>query len=171
MGHDGVVPTPPAPDAVVAVVVRFVRGIGLGVERAAVAPGTPLPGVTVRQGVLVVDPAGPRHPGDVLHEAGHLAVLPPARRAVAGGRLAASAGEEMAAIAWSYAAAVHLGLPASAVFHAGGYRGGGAAIAAAFETGGGFGVPVLAWYGMAAEPAQAARLGVDPYPAMLRWLR
>jgi hypothetical protein len=40
------------------------------------------------------------------------------------GKLESTPGEEMAAIAWSYAACVHLGLEPTVVFHSDGYKGG-----------------------------------------------
>lgn len=152
-------------------IVAFVSGIGLRVRYGDVAGPTVLPGIALADGVLVVDPAGGLHPGDVLHEAGHLAVLPPTERARADRRLASSAGDEMAAIAWSYAAAVHLGLPAAVVFHSDGYRDGSAALVENFSAGRWVGVPMLEWFGMTVDVRRAHDLGVDPYPAMLTWLR
>lgn len=64
------------------------------------------------------------------------------------------------AIAWSYAAAVHLGLPATAVFHDGGYRGGGPNLVENFTAGRWVGVPMLRWVGLAA----------DDYPRMAAWV-
>ena len=68
------------------------------------------------------------HPGDLLHEAGHLAVLPAVQRGCAQNHVGEDAGLEMAAIAWSYAAARHLGIAPEVVFHEAGYRGGAESI-------------------------------------------
>ena len=75
-----------------------------------------MPGIDIRQGTILVDEARLAHPGDLLHEAGHLAVADPAERG--GARLSPSDGDEMAAIAWSWAALKHLDLDPAIVFHA-----------------------------------------------------
>ena len=77
----------------------------------------------------------------------------------------------MAAIAWSWAAAVEIGLAPAVLFHDEGYRGGARAMIANFSAGRDVGVPMLAWFGMTAERGRAAESGMAPYPAMTRWLR
>ncbi len=147
----------------------FVRDIGLPVRAAALPADTLLPGLDIRDGAIVVDEARLAHPGDILHEAGHLAVADPAERGVP--RLSPSPGDEMASIAWSYAALRHLQLEPAIVFHPEGYKGGSAAIIEAFESGAYFGVPLLQFYAMSYEPRRAAEKGVAPFPHMLRWVR
>jgi hypothetical protein len=147
----------------------FVRGIGIEVIAAPLSEDTVLPGLDIKGGALVVDEARLAHPGDILHEAGHIAVMDPEKREDAG--FASSAGDEMAAIAWSYAAARHLGVPAEAVFHPDGYKGDSASLIENFDAGRTFGVPLLQWYGMTVEPCFAAKRGVAPFPHMLRWMR
>jgi hypothetical protein len=149
--------------------IRFILGIGIEVRDAALDDPCILPGLDIRGGAIIVDQTRWLHPGDILHEAGHLAVAAPEQRSAA--RLSPSGGDEMAAIAWSYAAAVHLGLPTSVVFHAAGYRGEAQSLIGNFEAGHYFGVPLLHWYGMTIEPRQAKPGGAPPYPHMLRWLR
>ena len=149
--------------------IRFIREIGIEVRDAALDESCFLPGLDIRAGAVVVDRLRWAHPGDILHEAGHLAVAPPEARSAQ--RLSPSGGDEMAAIAWSYAVVVHLGLPTGIVFHAAGYRGGSQALVENFEAGHYFGVPLLQWYGMTIEPRQAKPGGRLPYPYMLRWLR
>ncbi len=145
-------------------IVAFIREIGLTVERGDVAKSL-LPGIAVRRGGLVVDAARLAYPGDLLHEAGHLAIVDPERRAVLDD-VGSDAGEEMAALAWSYAAASCLGLDPGVVFHADGYRGGSANLIEAYDAGGGPGVPLLQWWGMT-----AGWNGVPPFPHMLTWVR
>ncbi|HLL45330.1 MAG TPA: hypothetical protein VK399_01415 [Longimicrobiaceae bacterium] len=82
-----------------------------------------LPGVRVDRGRLLVDEARLLYPGDLLHEAGHVAIMPAAERGEREGDVGADLDEEIGAIAWSYAAAVHLELDPAVVFHAHGYRG------------------------------------------------
>jgi len=147
----------------------FVRGVGIAVRAAALPEKTFLPGLEIRDGGLVIDESRLRHPGDILHEAGHLAVTDPAERNAP--TLTPSAGDEMTAIAWSYAALRHLEIDPAIVFHDDGYKGGASAIIENFAAGRYFGVPLLQLYGMSLEPRRAADGGVPAYPHMLRWLR
>jgi len=152
-------------------IVEFLQAIGLELRLAEVSGRTFVPGIAIDHGTLVVDAARLAYPGDLLHEAGHLAVMEPARRRVCHIDVGKRAAEEMMAIAWSYAASVHLGLDPSVVFHEGGYRGGASALVENFTQGRYIGVPTLQWIGMTAEGVRAAALGVPPYPHMLYWLR
>ena len=97
---------------------------------------------------------------DLLHEAGHIAVTAPSLRATLGGKLEVTPGDEMAALAWSYAAALEAGIEPAVVFHEGGYKSQGEQLAAQYATGFGPGVPMLQWYRMTAA-----------YPRMDHWLR
>jgi hypothetical protein len=155
-------------DPLVGLIVAFLRRIGIPIEVAALANDTFLPGVVVAGGGLRVDPSRLSWPGDLLHEAGHVAVGDPARR---DDRVSDDGGEEMAALAWSYAAAVHLGLDPSVPFHEGGYRGEGKTLAENFSQGGYVGVPLLAMWGLTHEPHRAKATGAPPYPHMLAWRR
>jgi len=147
----------------------FVRGIGIAVRAAPLPEDTFLPGLDIRHGAVLVDEEQLAYPGDLLHEAGHVAVAPREQRAAPA--LSPDAGDEMAALAWSYAAARHLGLDAGVVFHPHGYKGAGPWLAETFGNGGAIGVPLLQLYDMTVEEKFAAARGVEPYPHMLRWLR
>ena len=57
------------------------------------------------------------------------------------------------------------------MFHPDGYKGGSAALIAAFTANGNPGVPLLQYYGLTVEPKFAAERGVPPFPHMQRWLR
>ncbi|MBS1855288.1 MAG: hypothetical protein JST11_07980 [Acidobacteria bacterium] len=142
-------------------IAAFLESIGLPVRAAAVPERTFLPGLHIAGGTLLVDESHLIYPGDILHEAGHLAVMTPAQRASLEGDVGDNGGEEMAAIAWSYAAAVHLGIPPEVVFHEAGYRGGAANLIENFAQGRSIGLPYLKWIGLAG----------DDYPSMRRWLR
>jgi len=158
-------------DAATQRIVEFIRGIGLTVAAGELDGPGAVPGIRIEHGALVVDESQLRYPGDLLHEAGHLAVADPARRPTMSGDVASDGGEEMASIAWSYAAAIHLGIDPAVVFHPDGYRGGSGAILDNFTQGRYFGVPLLQWFGMTFEPAQAETHGGEPFPAMRRWIR
>ncbi|MBX3654747.1 MAG: hypothetical protein KIS62_18015 [Ramlibacter sp.] len=151
--------------------VEFLRSLGLQVRRDELGDDCFLPGLALEAGTLVVDESRLKYPGDLLHEAGHLAVLTTAERARVDGTLAAEGGEEMGAIAWSYAAARHLGLDLAVLFHPQGYRDGADALLENFAQGHYVGVPYLQWLGLTLEPGPAAQQGCAPYPHMLRWLR
>jgi hypothetical protein len=158
-------------DPTTATIVAFLRDIGIPVHQGALADSTFLPGILLHQGGIVVDVERLRFPGDLLHEAGHLAVSSPDRRATIDGDAGPDAAEEMMAIAWSYAASVHLQLDPSVVFHPEGYRGGADGLIENFTHGRYVGVPMLQWLGMTLERPQAHERGVAPYPHMLKWLR
>ncbi len=147
----------------------FLIDIGIPVKTGDVPEKTFLPGITVKDGVLIVDEPRLTYPGDLLHEAGHMAVLSPEERSFAGSEMGDDGGYEMAAIAWSYAAAIHLGIGPEIVFHSAGYRGGSQAILDNFQAGLFIGVPVLQWLEMTVEAKSAGEL--DRYPHMRKWLR
>lgn len=149
----------------------FLAGIGLDTAPAVLSEAGFLEGLTISHGVLLVDEVRLAHTGDLLHEAGHLAMVPAQERKLLHGNVGSDPGEEMAAIAWSYAAALYLGIDPAVVFHPKGYSGGSQAILQNFSQGRYFGVPMLEWLGLAADKQIAALLQVPRYPHMLKWLR
>ena len=147
----------------------FVRGIGIDV-RATILDGlTFFPGVDIQYGVILIDESRLAHPADILHEAGHIAVTEPSVRHAF--RLSPNGGEEMATLAWSYAAALYLGVPVDVLFHEEQHNGNSPALIENFTAGRYVGVPLLQWFGMTVEPRHAAESGVEPFPHMLRWVR
>ena len=111
-------------------------------------------------------------PSDLLHEAGHIAVTPPAYRKQLDGALspdqAFAGGGEIEAIAWSFAAATAIGMPLSELFHPAGYRGQAPGLAMNFALGVYPGVHGLIGAGLAANLPIGKP---DSYPKLLRWLR
>jgi hypothetical protein len=156
---------------VTAKIVAFLDEIGLPIEAAEVAGKTFVPGIQINHGRILFDEQTMLYPGDLLHEAGHLAVMTPEARSQAHIKAGDSPAEEMAAIAWSYAAALHIGIDPSVVFHADGYKGGSESLLENFREGRYLAVPMLQWLGFAYEAKNADAAGVQPYPYMLRWLR
>ena len=152
-------------------VLDFLKAAGIPFEYEDLQEPTFLPGMTIRNGVILLDSARLLYPGDILHEAGHLSLLPAADRASANAPLDPGPGLEMAAIAWSYAAAVHLNMPLDVLFHPHGYKGDSAALIENFSAGRYIGVPVLEWAGLTLTGDRAKQAGVPPYPHMQRWLR
>jgi hypothetical protein len=125
-----------------------------------------LPGLEIEQGTLLIDAEKLKWPGDILHEAAHIALNPPSLRTTISGKLEVSPADEMAALAWSYAAAVALEIDPHIVFHEGGYKTGGAQLVSQFsavatgQTPVAPGVPMLQWYRMCQQ-----------FPVMNSWLR
>jgi hypothetical protein len=141
-------------------ITAFLDRIGIPWSEAELSDNEFLPGIRLEAGVLKFDRSRLTWPGDLLHEAGHIAVTPPSERADLDGNLEVSPANEMAALAWSYAAAIGCGIEPSAVFHEGGYKGGGRELIEQFSTGDGIGVPMLRWYRMTRN-----------FPHMDSWLR
>ena len=155
--------------------VSFLNDIGIKTRFAKIDGDGFLPGLSIENGCIIIDKESLKYPGDILHEAGHIAVVPAAERA---DLHAASIekrqnreSEEMMAIAWSYAACIHLNLDPYFVFHDHGYKGGGSNIADNFRDKRYFGLPMLQWIGLTADEKNAVNLKVAPYPHMLKWLR
>jgi len=151
-------------------IVAFLAEIGIEVIRTELHQQTFMPGVMADRGAILIDESRLLYPGDLLHEAGHLAVIPPENRKRGQGNMGKDRGEEMMAIAWSYAASVHLALEPSVVFHDGGYRGWSKAFIENFTNGRYVGVPMLQWIGLTADNKRAKEMGVEPYPHMIKWL-
>jgi hypothetical protein len=156
-------------------IVGFLLQIGIPVRAGFVGDDTFLPAVRIEAGGLVYDPLRLRWPSDLLHEAGHIAVTPPERRAALDGALdggeATAFGGEVEAIAWSWAAAMHLGLAPEALFHTDGYKGQSDGLLMSFSLGVCPGAYGLAQLGMTLIGDAARAAGTAPYPAMLCWLR
>jgi hypothetical protein len=157
------------PDSTATLIIEWLCQIGLTVRLAPLGADTFLPGVTLEPGGLIVDPERLLYPGDLLHEAGHLAVMQPARRASTGANVGSDMADEIAAQTWSYAAAVHLGVPPEVVFHPDGYRGAAGTLLQVYRDGNA-GVPLLQWMGLTLDSAHAAA-STPAYPQMIRWLR
>ncbi|AZI24181.1 aspartyl/asparaginyl beta-hydroxylase domain-containing protein [Pedobacter sp. G11] len=147
----------------------FISEIGLQYQLESITEETFLPGLKLSGGILIVDPEKLLYPGDILHEAGHLACMPPEIRMGMSDSLPINDlnnGGEMMAIAWSYAASVHLGIDPHIVFHDDGYKGGGKNLVENFTQGHFFGVPLLQWNGMTYPSGQEDQLA---FPQMINW--
>lgn len=156
-------------------IISFIRSIGIRVYDKVIEGETFLPGIEIQHGELIIDRRNLHYPGDLLHEAGHIAVAPAEERSQLNvEHIKASKdreAEEMMAIAWSYAACIHLNIDPLIVFHEHGYKGDGKNIADNFNKKQYFGVPMLQWVGLTADEKRGAELQIAPYPAMIKWLR
>ncbi len=153
----------------------FLNEIGIETMFETLVEPCFLPGLSIRNGTIIIDREALYYPGDILHEAGHIAVVPATERHTLNASVIEKReqreAEEMMAIAWSYAACMHLGLDPYVVFHDDGYKGGGSYIADNFNNKNYFGLPMLQWIGLTADEKNAAEKNTEPYPHMIRWLR
>jgi hypothetical protein len=152
--------------------INFINEIGIEIEfRVIPSEACFLPGLLIEQGRIILDQDKLRFPGDILHEAGHIAVVPSSERIELDGSAVEkrkdAPAEEMMAIAWSYAACIHLDIDPAFVFHENGYRGGSTSLLENFKAGRYVGVPVLQWLGMTAPSGSKA----GAYPCMIKWMR
>jgi hypothetical protein len=154
--------------------ISFIHEIGIETTYAAIDnEDCFLPGLLITKGRIIIDENKMKFPGDILHEAAHIAIVPSAERKDLDGKNIGirtdAAAEEMMAIAWTYAACIHLEIDPHFVFHEHGYKGGGGAIVENFENGNYIGVAVLQWLGITSTST-----GKDDgitYPGMKKWMR
>jgi Aspartyl/Asparaginyl beta-hydroxylase len=156
-------------------ILAFLDAIGIAWRWGAVPSDTFLPGLEVAAGAIVIDRAQLRYPGDILHEAGHIALLPPEKRTLFTGNvkevLPEHDGDEMAVILWTYAASLHLGLPLTYIIHDEGYKGSADWLREEFEAGNFIALPLLVWMNLCEDPKNAAASGREGFPRMLKWVR
>lgn len=153
---------------------EFIRAIGLEIIPAKLDGNTFLSGIFIENGKIFVDENKLTFPGDLLHEAGHLAVAPGSLRGQLSDEVVLPDFDmdalESAAIAWSYAAVLHLDLNPRVVFHESGYKGQSESLLLGFSLGVFIGVNVLEEAGMTATGERAEKSGIPPYPKMIKWL-
>ncbi|WP_109153779.1 hypothetical protein [Azospirillum sp. TSO5] len=180
-------------------IVAFLRGIGMQVEFGEGGLDGFLPGVNIRAGVIHVHPETLMGPGDLLHEAGHMIVLPrrywPSMNRDMQADIEALLAEQTArdgtpdpvlvravrqgeimAQAWSYAVVLHLGLPQECLFFPGSYKHmeyqGIHPILAWIERGTHYGQLDLAEAGFTGFSGMFAYMGENglaPFPQMAKW--
>lgn len=150
-------------------IVDFLERQGIVIRYSLIETNTFLPGILILQGQLLIDREQLKHPGDLLHEAGHIAVTSSEHRPQLTGdvhKFGHGPAEEMSAIAWSWAACQEIGIPSEVLFHPEGYKGASQTYIKAFEQDQGFGYPMLIYWGLTNPPSEP-----DGYPKMTRWLR
>jgi len=151
----------------------FLRSIGIDMRAAPVDVPTLFPGSLIDRGSLVIDESKLVAPGDALHEAAHIALSPPERRGLDFAFMDdATGGEELTTIAWCWAALLKLDIEPEDIFHGTAYkRGDSTSIIEAARKGVYIGFPLLQFWEMAFDAANARLRGVDPFPHMVRWVR
>jgi carbamoyltransferase len=157
-------------------IVTFLNEIGITTTYANLDEPTFLPGILIHKGSIKVDKSKLLYPGDILHEAGHIAVTPALDRASVSGDIGEQKnhndayGDEIAAMLWSYAALNHLQLKPEIVFHPHGYKGSSDMFIENFTSGNYIGLPLLKWMGLCNDKVEAG--SKEPvFPTMKKWLR
>lgn len=152
-----------------AVITRFLHEIGLEIREGEVPENTFLSAILIENGVIVYNLEQLLYPGDLLHEAGHVAVSLPDERAQLHNNVLEldqnKQGEEMAVLLWSWLAARHIGIPDDVLFHDTGYKGEAAWLREQFQSGHYLGAPLLQWMGII-EPVEPGKM-----PRVKSWLR
>lgn len=156
-------------------VLHFLKEIGIQIIEKKLDRSTFLPGLSLGHNCIYVDFDKLKYPGDLLHEAGHLAVTDGETRikidtGITNGEWPTQ-GEEIAAILWSYAALTYLNLDPSFVFHSNGYKGNSEWFISNFSNGNYIGLPFLEWAGLALNEKRAQLENKEAFPVMQKWIR
>lgn len=153
----------------------FLKEIGIDYQISYENFDSFLTGIKIENGTLKINPNHLISVGDILHEAGHLACIPFSLRKRVNDDVAKSVGEEytfeMGVIAWSVAAALHLDIPLTEVFHTEGYKGEGEWLLEQYTSKNYIGLPILKWIGLAAFDDELVEHKILPFPSMVRWTR
>lgn len=147
-------------------IVDFLHSIHINVVEEELTEDTFLPGIKIQGDSIVFDRKKLKYPGDLLHEAGHLATTEESLRPKIGTPEMSedwpTNGDEMATILWSYSASVHLGLDLTVVFHSHGYKNDSEWLIEQFSSKNYLGLPLLEWMGLCTQ---------EEFPKMIKWLR
>ncbi|MFB9080537.1 hypothetical protein ACFFLS_20600 [Flavobacterium procerum] len=153
---------------------KFIQEIGIEITEKKL-DNSFLPGLDLGPNCIYIDYDKLLYPGDILHEAGHLAVTSSNMRNLIGtdkiDKNWPTAGEEMAAILWSFAACNYLELPLEFVFHPAGYKNDSDWLIANFSSETYIGLPFLEWIGLALGKERALKENKNAFPVMQKWIR
>lgn len=154
------------PKITVAKITSFLESIGIPVVNQELPSDTFLPGLTIKGDNIIMDPKKLKYPGDLLHEAGHIAVTEKHIRQLIGtskiNKDWPTPGDEIATILWSFAAANHLELELNVVFHPNGYKNDSDWLIKEFSNKNYIGLPLLEWMELTSSKS---------FPKMDKWLR
>ena len=147
-------------------ILKFLHSIEIPVIESPLTNATFLPGLQIKGATIFLDRAKLKYPGDVLHEAGHIAVSDKEIRPLIGTTEMEDDwpcnGEEIAAILWSFAASNHLGLDLNIVFHPNGYKNESMWLMEQFTNQNYLGLPLLEWMSLCKK---------EEFPIMRKWVR
>jgi hypothetical protein len=148
----------------------FLEEIGIVLREGEVPSDSFLPGVCIHSGSVVYDRNTLLYPGDILHEAGHIAVTDSSKRDNISGNVAevnsGKSAEEQAVLLWTWAAINKIGIPPEVVFHPAGYKNESDSLIEDFESGEYEGLDLLVWMKMTRSSEERGG-----FPQMTNWLR
>lgn len=154
-------------------IIDFLQEIGIVLKRGEINEEMFLPGIKIERGEMLIDEDKLTYPGDLLHEAGHIALTPKADRVTLNGNIdeerSSKDSLESGAILWSWAALTYLELDPEIVFHEGGYRGASEWFIENFTSENYIGLPLLQWMQLCKH--QDSDENVPEFPHMIKWLR
>lgn len=155
-------------------VLTFLNEIGIQVVEKELDDTAFLPGLALGPNCIYIDYNKLLYPGDILHEAGHLAVATAETRSQIGSESLKdwpTDGEEITAILWSFAALTYLELPLDFVFHPNGYKNGANWLIESFSNKNYVGLPLLEWMELTLSDEKALLQNQKPFPHMQKWMR
>lgn len=156
-------------------ITSFLSEIGIPLLKKELTEDTFLPGLALSNKGIEIDYNKLLYPGDILHEAGHLAVTTAEDREKIGTpnmpQEWPTQGDEIGAMLWSYAAAIHLEIPLDVVFHSNGYKGSSEWLIQSYKENNFIGLPLLEWFGLTYGPEKAIENNGQPFPHMIQWIR
>lgn len=151
---------------IIELIVNFLQSINISVIEQELPNDTFLPGLSLYGNSILVDIEKLKHPGDLLHEAGHLAVTEEKIRPHIGTSKMddnwPTDGDEIATILWSYAASCFLNLDLEIVFHPNGYKNESEWLIEQFNNKNYIGLPLLKWMSLCNK---------EEFPKMKKWIR
>ncbi|MBN3584192.1 hypothetical protein JYB64_17470 [Algoriphagus aestuarii] len=147
-------------------ILNFLNEIGIPTVGTTLEEDTFLPGLKIDSGQLYYDPEKLKYPGDLLHEAGHIALMTAEEKETIIGNVknyrSPNQDDEMGVMCWTYAALIHLDLPPEVVFHPEGYKGESQMLIQEFTNGHYRGLPLLVWMDLTEY---------ESFPKMKKWIR
>lgn len=148
----------------------FLEEIGIDLREGEVPSDSFLPGVCIHAGSVIYDRNRLLYPGDILHEAGHIAVTEASQRDRISGNVAevnsGKSAEEQAVLLWTWAAICKTGIPPEVVFHPHGYKNESSSLVENFQDGEFEGLDLLVWMKMTRPSSERGG-----FPMMTNWLR
>lgn len=148
------------------IIVDFLNSIDIKVQEVELNMNTFLPGLSIHGNTILLDTKKLKYPGDLLHEAGHIAVTDENMRPLIGIKdfeeKWPTPGDEIATILWSYAASHHLNIDLTVVFHPNGYKNESEWLIEQFNNKNYLGLPLLEWMSLCKK---------EDFPTMKKWLR
>lgn len=156
-------------------ITTFLKEIGISIIEEELPNDTFLPGLSLSNKGILVDFKKLLYPGDILHEAGHIAVTTAKERKLIGTEKMPkewpTQGDEIGAMLWSFAAARYLKMPLEVVFHSNGYKGSYNWLINSYNSNIYIGLPFLEWCGLTLSQEKAEKQNEKPFPHMIKWLR